>query len=321
MASEDPRRIPIEEQPWFIRSVLDPTFEHPFPTWFEGGDSVAPFTQSPGGEIATLMGELRTKSQSGPWSSTVCCDLGCGNASLLVAMAKAFRCRVVGVDIEPELIALAREHAEDEGVLELVTAFQGNLREPEMWAHLLLTMGMPADAIAIVLADVAGAASDAATPSDEGSESLGDASLPTSPMAADDAFTAREVLKPRPAAAAAAAAAAAVAAAPPVTDLVFFNYLLPEALEIVQPWLAAILALNDRIVPGARGAIRTHVVVIEWQFQGWVPSWWMSIEQGGGYGGYGKMTVYSGPVVPGHMVADGARWVADGAVAAEERPS
>ena len=303
--SREKLRIPIEEQPWFIRSVLDPTFEHPFPTWFEGGESLAPFTQSPGSEIAALMGDFPTKSRSGPWSSTVCCDLGCGNASLLVAMAKAFRCRVVGVDIEPELIALAREHAEDEGVPELLTAFQGNLRSPKMWARLLSTMGMPADAIAIVLAEVAGAVSDATAPSDEGSESLAAASPPTPPTAAGDASSV-EVLCARPAAAAAAAAAAA-----PVTDLVFFNYLLPEALEIVQPWLAAILALNDRIVPGP--AFRTHVVVIEWQFQGWVPSWWMSIEKSGGYGGYGKMTVYSGSVVPGHMVADGARWVADGA--------
>jgi len=235
-------RVPMEKQPWFIRRVLDPSFEHPLPTWFEGGDSVAPFEQSPAEEVAKLMGGF---APSGDWSSTVCCDLGCGNGSLLVAMAKAYRCRVVGVDLEHELVGLAHALAEDEGVPELLAAFQGNLAHGAMWEQLLRTMGMPAAAIAQVLGEVADAAAAAAvvTDGDEALSSIDAAASPPPPAplrTADDGDCGSDGAVP-----------ASAAGAKAVTDLVFFTYLLPEGLELVQPWLEAILALNDCGGPAA----------------------------------------------------------------------
>jgi SAM-dependent methyltransferase len=48
-------------------------------------------------------------------------DLGCGDGRMVIAAAKKFGTRGVGVDIDPDLIRVARARAKAEGVDDLVT--------------------------------------------------------------------------------------------------------------------------------------------------------------------------------------------------------
>jgi SAM-dependent methyltransferase len=61
-------------------------------------------------------------------------DLGCGDGRMVIAAAKKFGTRGVGVDIDPDLIRVARAKAKAEGVDDLVTfkvqdLFESDLRE------------------------------------------------------------------------------------------------------------------------------------------------------------------------------------------------
>lgn len=61
-------------------------------------------------------------------------DLGCGDGRMVIAAAKKFGTRGVGVDIDPDLIRVARARAKEEGVDDLVTfkvqdLFETDLRE------------------------------------------------------------------------------------------------------------------------------------------------------------------------------------------------
>src|ERR1041385_3063187 len=53
-------------------------------------------------------------------SGDVIYDLGCGDGRIVIAAAKRFGVRGVGIDINPERIAEARALAESEGVSSLV---------------------------------------------------------------------------------------------------------------------------------------------------------------------------------------------------------
>lgn len=59
--------------------------------------------------------------------SDVVYDLGCGDARSLVSAAKRFGARGVGVDIDPRVVALARENVRRNGVEQLVTIEQANI--------------------------------------------------------------------------------------------------------------------------------------------------------------------------------------------------
>lgn len=61
-------------------------------------------------------------------------DLGCGDGRMVIAAAKKFGTRGVGIDIDPALIRVARAKAKAEGVDDLVTfkvqdLFESDLRE------------------------------------------------------------------------------------------------------------------------------------------------------------------------------------------------
>jgi SAM-dependent methyltransferase len=57
---------------------------------------------------------------AGTGSSDVVYDLGCGDGRIVIAAAKQFGARGVGVDINPELVQQARSNARREGVESLV---------------------------------------------------------------------------------------------------------------------------------------------------------------------------------------------------------
>lgn len=54
-------------------------------------------------------------------------DLGCGEGNVLIAAAKYFKCRCVGIEIDPRLAKRAKKRAEEEGVEDLVEIIMGDL--------------------------------------------------------------------------------------------------------------------------------------------------------------------------------------------------
>jgi ubiquinone/menaquinone biosynthesis C-methylase UbiE len=59
-------------------------------------------------------------------------DLGCGDGRIVIAAAKQFGTRGVGVDINPRAVAVARENAIAAGVEKIVTFRQGDLFDTDV---------------------------------------------------------------------------------------------------------------------------------------------------------------------------------------------
>ena len=59
-------------------------------------------------------------------------DLGCGDGRIVIAAAKQYGARGVGIDIDPDLIAEARAGARQEGVDHLVTFLDQDLFESDV---------------------------------------------------------------------------------------------------------------------------------------------------------------------------------------------
>ena len=59
-------------------------------------------------------------------------DLGCGDGRIVIAAAKQYGARGVGIDIDPDLIAEARASAKREGVDHLVTFLEQDLFESDV---------------------------------------------------------------------------------------------------------------------------------------------------------------------------------------------
>jgi SAM-dependent methyltransferase len=57
-------------------------------------------------------------------------DLGCGDGRILVAAAKRFGARGVGVEIDPDLVKTARAAVAKAGVGDKVTIIEGNIFDP-----------------------------------------------------------------------------------------------------------------------------------------------------------------------------------------------
>jgi SAM-dependent methyltransferase len=76
--------------------------------------------------------------------SDVVYDLGCGDGRIVIAAAKLFGARAVGIDIDPALIRRAKANAKIAGVEHLVrfeqaNFFDSNLREASVVTLFLLT--------------------------------------------------------------------------------------------------------------------------------------------------------------------------------------
>src|SRR5215475_7227032 len=61
--------------------------------------------------------------------SDVVYDLGCGDGRIIIAAAKVYGARGVGVDINPQRIQEARENAKQAGVQDIVKFVEGDLFE------------------------------------------------------------------------------------------------------------------------------------------------------------------------------------------------
>src|SRR5262252_2791979 len=67
-------------------------------------------------------------------------DLGSGDGRLVITAAKRFGARGVGVELQPELIALANEGAKKEGVADRVKFIQGVLFETDIREATVVTL-------------------------------------------------------------------------------------------------------------------------------------------------------------------------------------
>jgi SAM-dependent methyltransferase len=81
---------------------------------------------------------------AGVTSADVVYDLGCGDGRIVIAAAKLYGARGVGIDIDPQRIKEANENAKKAGVEKLVTfeendLFQANIREATVVTLFLLT--------------------------------------------------------------------------------------------------------------------------------------------------------------------------------------
>ncbi|MGD0199478.1 MAG: class I SAM-dependent methyltransferase [Bryobacteraceae bacterium] len=67
-------------------------------------------------------------------------DLGCGDGRIVVAAAKQFGARAVGVDINPQRISEANENARQAGVADKVKFIEGNLFDADIHEATVVTL-------------------------------------------------------------------------------------------------------------------------------------------------------------------------------------
>jgi SAM-dependent methyltransferase len=94
----------------------------------------APFVTTPP-EVVTAM---LTLAQVG--SRDVVYDLGCGDGRIIIAAARRFGARGIGIDIDPQRIADAAQAAKDAGVVGRVRFRQGDLFEADIAEATVVTL-------------------------------------------------------------------------------------------------------------------------------------------------------------------------------------
>jgi SAM-dependent methyltransferase len=67
-------------------------------------------------------------------------DLGSGDGRLVITAAKRYGARGVGIELQPELVALANESAKKEGVADRVKFIQGDLFETDIREATVVTL-------------------------------------------------------------------------------------------------------------------------------------------------------------------------------------
>jgi ribosomal protein L11 methylase PrmA len=67
-------------------------------------------------------------------------DLGCGDGRIVIAAAKQFGARAIGIDIDPERIKEANANAKNEGVTDLVEFRQGDLFDADLSKASVVTL-------------------------------------------------------------------------------------------------------------------------------------------------------------------------------------
>jgi precorrin-6B methylase 2 len=76
-------------------------------------------------EVVTAMLKMANVSRN-----DVVYDLGCGDGKIVIAAAKQFGARGVGIDIDPQRIREANSNVKSAGVADRVTILEGNIFDP-----------------------------------------------------------------------------------------------------------------------------------------------------------------------------------------------
>src|SRR3954447_7618462 len=97
-------------------------------------DIHAPYVTTPLPVVDAMLKLARTRK------SDIVYDLGCGDGRIVIAAAKRYGARGVGVDIDPERIQEARANAKREGVESLVRFTAQNVFEVDFREATLVTL-------------------------------------------------------------------------------------------------------------------------------------------------------------------------------------
>lgn len=106
-------------------------------TWMSaaGQTPTAP-AQSPKPDVIWIPSEDRVVTAmlrlAGVTKSDVVYDLGCGDGKIVIAAARQFGARGVGIEIDPERVKAARAAVRAAGVSDKVTIIEGNIFDPAL---------------------------------------------------------------------------------------------------------------------------------------------------------------------------------------------
>jgi len=78
-------------------------------------------------------------------------DLGCGDGRIVIAAARDYGCRAIGVEIKPSRVDLARRNAFRQGVSDSVAILNGDLKETDLSYATIITMYLYTDLILQIL--------------------------------------------------------------------------------------------------------------------------------------------------------------------------
>lgn len=97
-------------------------------------DIHAPYVTTPHPVVDTMLALAHTGKKD------VVYDLGCGDGRIVIAAAKQYGARGVGIDINPELINEARTNAKREGVESLVEFKEQNVYDTDLKEATVVTL-------------------------------------------------------------------------------------------------------------------------------------------------------------------------------------
>lgn len=103
--------------------------------------SVAPYVPSPEGVVT----ELLDMADVGPDDFLI--DLGSGDGRIVISAAKLYGASGLGVDIEPDLVALANASAREHGVADQVSFVEQDLFETDLTGATVVTMYLLPEAV------------------------------------------------------------------------------------------------------------------------------------------------------------------------------
>ncbi|KKL73171.1 hypothetical protein LCGC14_2077530, partial [marine sediment metagenome] len=90
-----------------------------------------------------------------PSPADVLCDLGCGDGRVLIAAAKTYGCRAIGVEHNKHNVALAKRNVKAASVEDLVTIVEKDVREYDLEGVTVVWMYLDADLIAELMPKLA----------------------------------------------------------------------------------------------------------------------------------------------------------------------
>jgi len=118
--------------PWSQAAPASPDAAPAIQEYEHGGD--VPYVPTPHDVVEQML------KLAGVKKGDVVYDLGCGDGRIVVMAAQKFGARGVGIDIDPERIAEAKQNAEQAGVADRVRFIQQNLFDADIREATVVTL-------------------------------------------------------------------------------------------------------------------------------------------------------------------------------------
>ncbi len=146
--SRRPRHVYTNDDPQFSRSTPDASNAEEPPAARSGStasepasEKLAPFVATPS-EVVDKMLEMAK-----PTERDVVYDLGSGDGRIVIAAAKKYGCKAVGVELDRHLVEESRDNIRNAGLETLVTIVQGDLLRTSLKDATLVTVYLLPSAI------------------------------------------------------------------------------------------------------------------------------------------------------------------------------